>query len=281
MLEIGETGIKIREVQKTQLEILLEFDRICKKHNIIYQLFAGTLLGSIRHKGFIPWDDDIDVCLLRDDYERFLEVCNKDLDNKYFLQTYASDPNYIMQFAKLRKNNTVFLEKVTANCDIHHGVYIDIFPLDYVRPSTFAGKLQQKLLYCVGRVNLTRIRNLCTKTDSKLQRSLRLAAYYFMKVIPRGLTNGAQNRLCTIFKKNSDKMMLVSHLTNGASDIRLKKYMMKESDFHVIIEGEFEGYKFPIPQNYDEVLRNLFGNYKELPPVEARKPHHGIIKIQL
>src|SRR5699024_7471673 len=146
-MEVGNTGDEIKEVQKDQLDILIEFDRICKKNNIKYQLFAGTLLGAIRHKGFIPWDDDIDVCMLREDYEKFLNICNKDMKNEYFLQTYNSDTNYIMQFAKLRKNNTIFLERVTANCDIHHGVYIDIFPLDDVRPNTLMGNFQQKLLY--------------------------------------------------------------------------------------------------------------------------------------
>jgi lipopolysaccharide cholinephosphotransferase len=277
-MEIGNTGVGIKEVQKAQLDILIEFDRICRKNNIKYQLFAGTLLGTIRHKGFIPWDDDIDVCMLREDYEKFLTVCNKDMKNEYFLQTYNSDPNYIMQFAKLRKNNTIFLERVTAKCDIHHGVYIDIFPLDDVRPNTLMGDFQQKLLYGLGRINLTRIKYLCVSADNILQRSARLAMHYLMKLIPRKLTNYVHRKLFLMFNNRSN---FVSHLTNGASAKRLKKYMMKKNEFYNTIEAEFEGHKFPIPQNYDDVLRNLFGNYEELPPLEEQKPHHGIVKIQL
>ena len=95
-------GVSIKEVQAVKLEILIEFDRIVE-NSIPYQLFAGTLLGAIRHKGFIPWDDDIDVCLLRKDYERFLHVSKNDLNDSYYLQTCFSDPASIVQFAKIRK----------------------------------------------------------------------------------------------------------------------------------------------------------------------------------
>ena len=101
-MEYNELDVGIRDVQMIQLEILLEFDRICRKNNIKYQLFAGTLLGAVRHKGFIPWDDDIDVCLLRDDYEKFLDVCLRDLDPGFFLQTYETDEKCIGSMLKFR-----------------------------------------------------------------------------------------------------------------------------------------------------------------------------------
>ena len=269
----------LEKVQQVQLEILLEFDRICKKNNINYQLFAGTLLGAIRHKGFIPWDDDIDVCLLRNDYERFLAVCEEELDPQYFLQTNKSDQNYIMQFAKIRKNNTVFLEKATANCHIHNGIYIDVFPLDGIRPNSFIGAMQQKLLLIIGRINLTRIKNLCTDTEMKLQKMIRLSFHYLMKLIPNRLTNTLQKKVCCMFQDYKETEY-VSHLTNGASSIRVKKYVMKKNEFYNTIEGEFEGHKFPIPVEYDKVLKKLYGDYKKHPPVEERMPHHGVIEIK-
>ena len=147
----------LRDVQKVQLEILLEFDRICRKHGLKYLLFAGTLLGAVRHKGFIPWDDDIDVCMLRGDYERFLTVCKDELSAELFLQTTDTDREYPLQFAKLRKNNTRFVEKSMSDLKIHHGVFIDIFPLDNVMPHSFIGRFQQISLYVLHRINLTRV----------------------------------------------------------------------------------------------------------------------------
>jgi len=98
----------LRDIQLTQLEILLEFDRICKKHRIQYHLFAGTLLGAVRHKGFIPWDDDIDVCMLRSEYDRFLSVYTTELADAYFLQNSYTDPSYYNIFSRIRKNGTFF-----------------------------------------------------------------------------------------------------------------------------------------------------------------------------
>ena len=100
----------LRRLQQTEFEILKEFDRICKKHNIQYFLDSGTALGAARHKGFIPWDDDIDVGMLRSDYEHFLEICPKELEQKYFLQTIETDPGCPCLFAKIRKNGTIYQE---------------------------------------------------------------------------------------------------------------------------------------------------------------------------
>lgn len=273
-------NVEIKDIQKVQLEVLLEFDRICKKNNIRYQLFAGTLLGCIRHEGFIPWDDDIDVCMLREDYDKFIDLCKSELSPMYFLQTYETDKNYIMQFAKIRKNNTIFMEKATSKCKIHQGVYIDIFPLDKVQPNSLLGKLQQKILYILGRLNLTRIKDICLNIDNEFEKKIGLVLNKIVNLLPKSIINNLQNRVCTMLN-NKVNIEYVSHLTNGASSIRLKKYMINKNEFYNIIEGKFEGYEFPIPQNYDRVLSNLFGDYMKLPPKESRQPHHNVIKVEL
>ena len=139
------TNSKLRKVQLTELKILEKIDEICKKNNINYFLIGGTLLGAVRHKGFIPWDDDIDVGMLREDYEKFINVCLKNgaLGKDYYLHCNESDNDYFIPFIKVKKNNTTFAEKNIENINTHKGIFLDIFPYDNVpKPHSFCEKLQ-------------------------------------------------------------------------------------------------------------------------------------------
>lgn len=120
----------LRKVQIEQLELAKEIKRVCEILNIPYFLDAGTLLGAIRHEGFIPWDDDLDMGMLRSAYDKFLKEAPAVLGEEYFLQTWHSDLNYGLPFAKLRKNNTVYKEEAAQNSGAHCGFYVDIFPYD-------------------------------------------------------------------------------------------------------------------------------------------------------
>jgi len=270
-------NVDIRDVQKVQLEILLEFDRICKKYNITYQLFAGTLLGAVRHDGFIPWDDDVDVCLTREDYNQFLRICEKELNNQYFLQTYETDKNYISQFAKLRKNNTIFIESGTSECDIHHGIFIDIFPLDNILPNSFKGEVQIILLHILYSLNISQVKNLCLGIESVINRYSCLFIHSFAKAIPKNWMDKIQKSVSCLF--NNKKTKYITLLTVMYSKNMYKKYMFKRKDFYNTILHEFEGHYFPIPKNYDKVLSNIYGNYNKFPPKNKQNPHHGVIKI--
>ncbi len=146
------------KVRLVQIELLDELDRISKKYNIKYQLFAGTLLGAVRHNGYIPWDDDIDVAMLREDYERFISVCEKELGADYFLQTPDLEGSPY-PFSKLRKNNTLFVEGNVEHIDIHHGVFIDVFPMDNVfdrirRYDSFVARFDGRKYYQNEFINL-------------------------------------------------------------------------------------------------------------------------------
>ncbi len=278
-MKYSGTNIKIRDVQKIELEILLEFDRICKKNNITYQLFAGTLLGAIRHKGFIPWDDDIDVCMLRKDYEKFIDCCKKDLDSKYFLQDRNSDKNTILQFAKIRKNNTIFINHMEKDSGMHHGIYIDIFPLDNVKLNSLFGLLQPKLFNMLYMVSISRLENRAKNTKNLFNKVVRLAFYYLFKLIPKSLIDKPMQSILRIYENVETKY--VNHLTNGASKERLKKYLREKESFYNIMEAEFEGHLFPIPMDYHDVLTKNYGDYMKLPPEEKRHPHHGIFEVKI
>ena len=276
-MKYKDINVDIEDVQKVQLEILIEFDRICKKNNIPYQLFAGTLLGAIRHKGFIPWDDDIDVCLLREDYERFLECCINDINPKYFLQYNKTDEKSILQFAKIRKKNTIFTNATYQDTGMHNGIYIDVFPLDNVKPATLLGKLQPKIFDVLYIISSSRMKSRSQHAKTRVKRFIRLSFYYILKFVPKKFTDKIIQKVLCMFA--NEKTKYVNHLTNGVTKQRLAKYIRERNSFYKIEIAEFEGHNFPIPSNYHEVLKKNFGDYMKLPPVDKRYPHHGIIEI--
>ena len=137
----------LRKVQLAQLEIGKEIKRVCDENGIKYFLDSGTLLGAIRHKGFIPWDDDMDMGMLREDYERFIEIAPKELKPEYFLQTWKTDKSYPYAFAKIRKKGTVFIEAVSQKTNAHNEIFVDVFPYDiYPDDETVRTKLTKKIM---------------------------------------------------------------------------------------------------------------------------------------
>ena len=121
----------LRRLQLTQLEMLKDIKKVCDKHGIRYFLSSGTLLGAVRHKGFIPWDDDLDLDMFRSDYEKFLNIAQKELGKQYFVQDWDTDNCYGFPFAKVLKEGTMLQEAVTEGTGVRDGIFIDIFPLDF------------------------------------------------------------------------------------------------------------------------------------------------------
>ncbi len=120
----------LKRLQKVEFELLSEVDRICRKNNIQYTLYAGTLLGAVRHKGFIPWDDDADIAFLPEEYDKFFEACKRDLDKKkFFLQDYRTDEHYRWGYAKMRRNDSAFIREGQEHMKYHNGICIDLFIL--------------------------------------------------------------------------------------------------------------------------------------------------------
>lgn len=267
----------LREVQNTQLEILIEFDRICSIYNLKYQLFSGTLLGAIRHKGFIPWDDDIDVAMAREDYEKFLEVCNNELKSKYFLQNYQTDVKFFRQYSKLRINNTKYVEKAYESLDIHQGIFIDIFPMDKVMPNTLREFVRCKILLFVWYIN--RIRNIGCNSNNKFKNILSRVIQLSNKIVKKSTFDRFEYKILTLF--NNKETGYFNHMTNKVTKERFNRFLIKEGEFNDTIMYEFEGYKFPIPRNYHKYLTQIYGDYMEFPPAEEQKPHHDIIKIKV
>lgn len=258
------TEAQLNEIKRIELEIFAEFIKVCKKLNLKYYLLGGTLLGAVRHKGFIPWDDDIDVGMLREDYEIFISKADKLLPNNLFLQTSKSDPNVPFNFCKIRNNNTTFVEKSVKSFKINHGVYIDIFPLDFypngiVPRSRF--KLKKKLL------------------DVKIRKSFDLpfpkgiiarAALILSSFIVRDYREAVRKK-DFLFKLTKKSNLIANHCGAWGDKEIVPAEWYGEGDVL-----EFEGISVIVPKEYDKWLSRVYGNYMELPPMEKRIPHHYV-----
>ncbi|MCM3238359.1 LicD family protein [Heyndrickxia oleronia] len=257
-LELNDEQLK--KLQQEMLSLLIEVDRICKKNNIKYFLSYGTLIGAIRHKGFIPWDDDIDIEMFREDYEKFCKVCKSELNKKkFFLQNQQTDKNYNWVYGKLKLKNTSFVRFGQEHLKQKDGIFIDIFPLDNISQNKFKQKLSmsicktcRKLLWAPVGVK---------SANTKLGKLL----YYALAHIPRSLTIFIYNFFAQI-DNNKKSGFLVSH--NYFSG-----YIFKKEWYEEIILVEFEGHTFYAPKGYHNILSYVYGDYLRLPSEEERKGH--------
>ena len=238
------------------LELLHEFDRVCKKHNILYVVFCGTAIGAVRHNGFIPWDDDLDVSMLRCDYEKFLKIAPKELKSEYFLQAEYSE-HWPMSFSKLRKNNTTYLEKYhPKDSKIHQGIYIDIFPSDNASDN----KLIRKLQFYASRVTLAKaLYKRGYETDSKVKKVFMA----FCNLLP----NTPFHKFA--MQKNKKESKYVH--TFLACTSKYKKGIYKRVWFTETIKMQFENMIVPVSAHYNDLLTTMYGDYMRIPSEEERK----------
>ena len=261
----------MNELQKCQLEILKEFIRVCKKHNLQYYLVGGSCLGAVRHQGFIPWDDDIDVAMPRKDYDKFITLQNE-FSKPYFIQTYKTDKNYIYNYAKVRNNDTTYIENFFASTQMNHGVWIDVFPIDGMsyeeKPAASFAKKVKSTWHQVWLMYLPSLkRKLRFKTLWK-DIPLNIVAYLFFFLNVGHYRNKMVDRKVT--KIDYDKAVLVGNLfgTNA------KKEAMPKEIFEEGSVATFEGIEVLLPKDYHRYLTLLFNDYMKLPPVDKQVGHH-------
>jgi len=247
----------ISEHQAVLFELLKEFDRVCRKLNIRYLLFAGTMLGAVRHQDFIPWDDDLDVVMLRGDYKRFMDLAPGELNpDKYFLQIEYTD-HWPMFFSKLRKNNTTCLEKFHPNDkQTHQGIYIDIFPCDNASNYSFIRRLQ---FYSSKIVIAKSLYKRGYETGNNLLKKL------FMQ-----MTKTCPLKLFHRFTIGGNINSRYVHTFFGGTS-KYEKGVYPREWFLDEIYFPFHGDEFPVSVHYDQLLTKLYGDYMTIPPEEDRK----------
>lgn len=262
-----------QKLHSLELDMALEVKRICELKNISYFLIAGSLLGAVRHKGFIPWDDDIDIGMLRSDYERFLDACKTELDSeKYFIQTMQNDDGYGHSFGKLRLKGTVFLESMTESASEHHEIFLDIFPFDNVPEGKLARKIHGKSIYIKKHLLWSKM-GYDTKPTGKSQKLLYGASGILSKLFTKkGLKKSLEKSLK---KYNSKQTSCV--VTNGS--YRYEKETLKREWTQDLVEHKFENTTFMGAKDYDGYLTHLYGDYMQLPPEDKRYDKHMLLKI--
>ena len=256
-------GQELRQLQLSELEILIVFKRICEENHLRYYLHAGTLLGAVRHQGFIPWDDDIDVCMPRDDYDRLASIS---LPKGYYYQDSFCEPNFPFFFAKIRKEDTTVFEPYLENLQIRKGQYIDVFPLDVCPEGDTLGYYYFKVVGHFNSVYMGRVNSsfICGYKKSymkwlyahmvfwPIERIRRLRQS--ISLLPAKICSG--KRVCSV---------------GGVHGYPAEAFQTSWYNKTVFIS--FEGEEFPAPGEWDAVLTNMYGDYLTPPDEEDRNGH--------
>lgn len=267
----------LHQIHRLEFQLALEVKKICDKYNIRYFLVAGTLLGAVRHKGFIPWDDDMDIGMLREDYDRFIAVAPDELAKDYFLQTLNTDKGYGFPYAKLRLNGTKFIEKNSADCKAHKGIFIDIFPYDAVPADPVLQKRHSRRIKAYFLMLLTKKGYRFWAAENRVQTAAKfrfLSCLLFM--FPAGYFSRKLEQECRRYNSSHSDTVFLACGSYG-----YEKEQIRRAWIGNLTELEFEGHPFTCPAAWDDYLSFLYGDYMTPPPENKRYNQHSVVEIDL
>lgn len=261
----------LKHLQKVQLMILKYFIKVCEENNLTYFIYGGSLLGTIRHKGFIPWDDDIDVIMFRKDFEKLTEIFKNDIDEKYSFIDVLNEETYPYTFGRLLLKNTVFSEWWHDQVDFTQNIFIDIFILDNIpnnKVKRFIHKwksfaLNQATMYALIRFDNT----------SKSKKIIQQIVYYLIKILPIS-PYSIKKRCVESFSKYEDEDCdeVCDFPAVCQMPVYYNTYWLPPK------KAQFEDIEVNIPNDYDKILTRTYGDYMKLPPEESRyRPAPDII----
>ncbi len=270
-------NIELKDIQNAALGILIEFVRICDEYKLNYYISGGTYLGAVRHHGFIPWDDDVDVAMPRSDYKRFIEIAPKVMDKKYKLKHYSLQDGIIHYFAKIEDGRYQLIDN-TASIPRKVNLWIDIFPLDGLPEGPVKRKLHQDhLLVLRGLFKLSLFEKIVMQSNhdrpwyensviavaKKVNFSKILSPYKRMRALDKALSKYD-------FYKST-------YIMNFMGSYKFKSVMDREKIYADGAMYDFEGYQFHAPKDYDAYLTQIYGDYMKLPPEDKRNWHQTVI----
>ena len=251
----------LKKLQSEILDLLVEFDRVCRKNHIRYFLSCGTLLGAVRHNGFIPWDNDADVELFREDYEKFRSVCAKDLGAEFFFLDHGTDENYFWPFGKLIKVNTRYQRPSQGGLKQKNGICIDVFVLDEMPAD-----------YC-RQFLMEQVTTLCRKIlwapvgVKKLPLSITWMMFWWLSFIPQKFAFWLHQTVARWYE--GKRMPYKGFFCTSYRTSR--GYALRDEWYKKALEHSFEGHEFLIPNGHHEILYLKYNDYMKYPPEEERK----------
>lgn len=267
---MSEQNVDIKQLQDKLLEILLYFDKYCKVNNLKYYLCGGCLIGVVRHHGFIPWDDDVDLFMPRKDYERLTKIWDStgDLDHYAFCRT-DKEHNYHDAGASIRDINTTEINRHSVNEDICHGIAIEIMPIDGCPKSKIARAIQLFNACLFSLFNVQRL------PDNK-GKMIRMLSELFYRIFRSPekrykIWKKAEKRMSRYSWKDCDE---VTELIGALHGMILRH---KKEDFEQVVYRDFEGHQLPVMAGYEKYLERIWGDYMQLPPVEKRVAKHDTV----
>lgn len=261
---------KVKQLWSIQLDLLKAFDDVCKKNNLKYFSIAGTLLGAIRHKGYIPWDDDIDLGMERNDYDKFVKIAKNEFKDPYFLQSAYDDIDYAGAHVKLRNSQTLCATKYDFGFEYNKGVFIDIFPIDNLpdnqedKDALYTEVNKYKRILDIG------IRKFYYIGDEIISEEEKQSVKDYLEKNPFKEVYKEFEKACAKYK--DDKTLEKGLLSFMPGE---KRFIWMAEDFEKMTDAEFEYTKIPIPVNYDKVLKKTYGDYNIL--VKGGSLHGSLI----
>ena len=258
---------KRKKIWAINLDLYQTFAHICDKYNLRYYAYAGTLLGAIRHHGFIPWDDDIDVCMPREDYEEFQRIALTELSEPYFLQTVSTDDNYFRTIIRLVNKNTTCLPVAFRHSNAINGIPLDIFPLDDCTPQTLQNELED-------------IRTLAIRCSSFMKRN-------DVSIMNEEQYERWKNSMTDTPRQDWEKVQNIARNTNSSDYYSMKVFVVADGRYNLPLRKSwFNSFKkinfvtinIQIPVGFESILETTYGDYMQFPPIEKRGMwHSGVI----
>ena len=264
----------LKRLQNECLSILDDFIRICEDYHLEYFGIAGTGIGAIRHHGFIPWDDDIDIAMPRKDFEKLIKIVEKKMSDRYLILNAKNDPKYPLMTTRLVKKGTVFIEEVMKDVDCPFGIFLDLYVLDNVADNPVLCQLQSWTAWFWSKLMILR----SIPRPTLQQRGIKAKLIWMvcglvhrgmklLHVSPEWLRDCCEAECRRYNKKKTNRMAFLPD-TSPYWNVVDKRY------YHPLKKLEFEGRMLNFPNNIEDMLTRMYGDFMQLPPEDKRKTHY-------